>query len=91
MDSNELGTDNYILKHLPLVPATLCCANYSAIPLVSQPFTVHTMVGGGMGIVEEPCLPPLLSIPFYAGYSGYIFIWVGYICTKIYSVITKIT
>ena len=53
--------------------------------------TLHTMVGGGVGIVEEPCLPPLLSIPFYAGYSGYIFIWVGYICTKIYSVITKIT
>ena len=39
MDSNELGTDNYILKHLSLVPASLCCANYSAIPLVSQPYT----------------------------------------------------
>ena len=91
MDSNELGTDNYILKHLPLVPATLCCANYSAIPLVSQPFTPWWGVVWAMGTVEEPCLPPLLSIPFYAGYSGYIFIWVGYICTKIYSVITKIT
>ena len=39
MDSNELGTDNYMLKHLSLVPASLCCANYSAIPLVSQPYT----------------------------------------------------
>ena len=48
MDSNELGTDNYMLKHLSLVPATLCCANYSAsstgiVSLPSPPFTANQL------------------------------------------------